>query len=99
MSVFGCKLYRERREWIANFDVPEGKTIDDVIEYQLHVGIYGRCVYHCDNDVVDHQIVSMEMESEVTINFSMDVFTLKDNRETHICLTEGEIDGDETTYA
>ena len=91
------KLYRERREWIANFDVPEGKTIDDVIEYQLHVGIYGRCVYHCDNDVVDHQIVSMEMESEVTINFSMDVFTLKDNRETHICLTEGEIDGDETT--
>ena len=91
------KLYRERREWIANFDVPEGKTIDDVIEYQLHVGIYGRCVYHCDNNVVDHQIVSMEMESEVTINFSMDVFTLKDNRETHICLTEGEIDGDETT--
>ena len=46
--------------------------------------------------MVDHQIVSMEMESEVTINFSMDVFTVKDNRETHICLTEGEIDGDET---
>jgi hypothetical protein len=38
----------------------------------------------------------MEMESEVTIGFSMDVFTLKDNRETHISLTEGEIDGDET---
>lgn len=90
-------LYRVRRDWIANFDVPEGKTIDDVIEEQLHQGLYGRCVYCCDNDVVDHQIVSMEMESEVTINFSMDVFTLKDNRETHICLTEGEIDGDETT--
>ncbi len=90
-------LYRVRRDWIANFDVPEGKTIDDVIEEQLHQGMYGRCVYCCDNDVVDHQIVSMEMESEVTINFSMDVFTLKDNRETHICLTKGEIDGDETT--
>jgi len=38
----------------------------------------------------------MEMESEVTVNFSMDIFTLKDNRETHISLTEGEIDGDET---
>jgi len=90
-------LYRNRRDWISNFDVPEGKTIDEVIEEQLHQGMYGRCVYCCDNDVVDHQIVSMEMESEVTINFSMDVFTLKDNRETHICLTEGEIDGDETT--
>ena len=89
-------LYRVRRDWIANFDVPEGKTIDEVIEEQLRYGLYGRCVYRCDNDVVDHQIVSMEMESEVTINFSMDVFTVKDNRETHISLTEGEIDGDET---
>ena len=88
-------LYQVRRDWIANFDVPEGKTIDDVIEDQLRDGLYGRCVYHCDNDVVDHQIVSMEMESEVTINFSMDIFTLKDCRETHISLTEGEIDGDE----
>ena len=88
-------LYQMRRDWIANFDVPEGKTIDDVIEDQLREGLYGRCVYHCDNDVVDHQIVSMEMESEVTINFSMDIFTLKDCRETHISLTEGEIDGDE----
>ena len=88
-------LYQVRRDWIANFDVPEGKTIDDVIEDQLREGLYGRCVYHCDNDVVDHQIVSMEMESEVTVNFSMDIFTLKDCRETHISLTEGEIDGDE----
>lgn len=88
-------LYRVRRDWIANFDVPEGKTIDEVIEDQLRHGLYGRCVYRCDNDVVDHQIVSMEMESEVTVNFSMDIFTLKDNRETHISLTEGEIDGDE----
>ena len=88
-------LYKVRRDWIANFDVPEGKTIDDVIDDQLREGLYGRCVYHCDNDVVDHQIVSMEMESEVTINFSMDIFTLKDCRETHISLTEGEIDGDE----
>lgn len=89
-------LYRDRRDWISNFDVPQGKTIDEVIEDQLREGLYGRCVYHCDNDVVDHQIVSMEMESEVTVNFSMDIFTLKDNRETHISLTEGEIDGDET---
>ena len=89
-------LYKVRRDWIANFDVPEGKTIDDVIEDQLREGLYGRCVYHCDNDVVDHQIVSMEMESEVTVNFSMDIFTLKDYRETHISLTEGEIHGDET---
>lgn len=89
-------LYRIRRDWIANFDVPQGKNIDEVIEEELKHGLYGRCIYHCDNDVVDHQIVSMEMESEVTINFSMDIFTLEDHRATQICLTEGEIEGDET---
>ena len=89
-------LYRVRRDWISNFDIPQGKTIDQVIEDELREGKYGRCIYHCDNDVVDHQIVSMEMDSEVTINFYMDLFTLKDHRKTHICLTEGEIDGNET---
>lgn len=90
-------LYAIRRDWISNFDIPDGWTLDEVIRRELREGPYGRCVYRCDNNVVDHQIVSMEMENDITISFSMDAFTLGDQRETHIRLTHGEIDGDERT--
>lgn len=90
-------LYAVRRDWISNFDIPAGWTLDEVIRRELREGPYGRCVYRCDNNVVDHQIISMEMENDVTISFSMDAFTLGDQRETHIRLTHGEIDGDERT--
>jgi len=33
----------------------------------LEVGPYGRCVYRCDNDVVDHQAVNMELESGASV--------------------------------
>jgi hypothetical protein len=33
----------------------------------LETGPYGRCVYHCDNDVVDHQMVTMELESGTSV--------------------------------
>ncbi len=88
-------LYRRRREWTKNFDIPSGKTISDAIEIELRDGRYGRCVYHCDNDVVDRQAVALETESGVIINISMDVFTTENHRTTRISLTNGEITGDE----
>lgn len=90
-------LYKERKQWIRNFDVPEGQTIDDVIDKELREGAFGRCVYHCDNDVTDHQIVNMELENQTTISFVVNAFTRNDFRSTHIKLTKGEIDGNETT--
>ncbi len=37
----------------------------------LKEGPYGRCVYKCDNDVVDHQIVNMEFESGTSVALVM----------------------------
>lgn len=90
-------LYKNRKQWIRNFDVPQGHTIDEIIDHQLQSGPYGRCVYHCDNDVADHQILNMELENGTTISFVANAFTLDDFRSTHIKMTHGEIDGDETT--
>jgi hypothetical protein len=37
----------------------------------LREGPYGRCVYHCDNNVVDHQTVNMALHSGATATLVM----------------------------
>jgi predicted dehydrogenase len=37
----------------------------------LETGPYGRCVYHTDNNVVDHQTVSMALEDGTTVTLVM----------------------------
>lgn len=33
----------------------------------IEVGQFGRCVYRCDNNVVDHQVVTMEMDGGTSV--------------------------------
>ena len=63
---------------------------DEAVMEALRTGPYGRCVYDCDNDVVDHQIVNMEFEDMTTASLSMNAFN-KGGRFIHIFGTEGEI--------
>lgn len=62
-------------------------------ETALKTGPYGRCVYHCDNDVVDHQAVIMEFDNGVTASFHMNSLTYDTSREIKICGSKGELVG------
>jgi len=55
---------------------------------------YGRCVWHCDNDVVDHQVVAVEFENGSTATHNMIGGTAKPFRQIHIVGTHGEIEGE-----
>lgn len=59
----------------------------------LMEGPYGRCVYKCDNDVVDHQVISAEFANQVTAAFTMCAFTNDCSRTIKLMGTGGEIRG------
>lgn len=59
----------------------------------LKEGPYGRCVYRCDNDVVDHQIVNLQFANGVTASVTMCAFTEKCERIINLMGTRGQIKG------
>ncbi|GHU84095.1 oxidoreductase [Clostridia bacterium] len=61
----------------------------------LQTSPYGRCVYHCDNDVCDNQSTLMEMENGVTVSFVMSAFTNRMCRTIRLLCEDGEILGDD----
>ena len=65
---------------------------DKFLKYMLETP-YGRCVYHCDNDAVDHQAVIMEYEGGVTVSWQASAFTMETIRQIKVMGTKGEIEG------
>ena len=65
---------------------------DKFLKYMLETP-YGRCVYHCDNDAVDHQAVIMEYEGGITVSWQASAFTMETIRQIKVMGTKGEIEG------
>lgn len=84
------KKYGKDAGWPTTVLNPE-PTVENITE-ALEKGPYGRCVYHCDNNVVDHQVVNMLLEGGATVNFTMCAFTVRSGRRMRIMGTKGEID-------
>ncbi len=87
------KLYIERRDgnWFRGAATKmHSEPTDAQVMEALATTNYGRCVFKCDNDVVDHQIVNMEFEDGILVSFTMSAFNLG-GRKIKIMGTKGEL--------
>lgn len=78
----------KRGGWITQTKNGE-RASDEVIAGRLKT-IQGRCVYQCDNNVLDHQSVNIEFENGATATFMFSVFG-SNGRRLHIIGTKGDI--------
>ncbi len=95
---YAPKLYLKHpkyKEW-GFVDAVSNFTDNKSILKSLKKGKYGRCVFECDNDVVDNQIVNLEFENNMTASFIMSAFTNDCGRTINLMGTKGQIKGDVT---
>ncbi len=68
-------------------------TSREAVMEALRTGPYGRCVYACDNNVVDDQMVMLEYENGVRASLTMCAFTDKCERIINVMGSRGQIRG------
>jgi predicted dehydrogenase len=59
----------------------------------IETGAYGRCVYRCDNDVPDHQVLALAFEGGVTATFAMHGHGSRETRTLRVSGSRGELRG------
>jgi len=89
---YAPKMYSAER---SGFNV-ESISVDKSIEGRmkaLREGRFGRCVYHCDNDVVDTQVINMLYENGITVAFTTTAYAEECHRFIRLTGTKGELFG------
>lgn len=81
----------------AYVEAVEGNPTEESMLKTLKTSPYGRCVFACDNDVADHQVVNMEFENGATAVFTLAGCSKYGNRRTTVFGSEGELFGDGDT--
>ncbi len=86
------KLYYDDKynHWFRNACTRYYFPTDEMVWKAISETNYGRCVFKCDNDVVDHQTVNMLFEDDITVTFTMNAFNCG-GRYIHIMGTKGEM--------
>ncbi len=88
------KLYLEdeKNGWFRRSATQKITPTNADVELALRTTNYGRCVFGCDNDVVDHQVVNLEFGDDILVSFSMAAFN-RGGREIFVMGTKGTLHG------
>ncbi|MFH1567289.1 MAG: gfo/Idh/MocA family oxidoreductase, partial [Gemmatimonadota bacterium] len=90
--IYISRVEKGHTGWPVDVLTPD-TTVTGVME-ALRTGPYGRCVYACDNDVVDNQVVNILFAGGKTASFCMEGLSEGGHRRTCLFGTRGQIHGD-----
>ncbi len=87
------KVYFDDKEndWFRTTCTRQANPTDEMVKEAISTTQYGKCVFQCDNNVVDHQTVNLLFEDDITVTFTMNAFNKGDGRHIHIMGTKGEV--------
>jgi predicted dehydrogenase len=89
------RFYAERHAGATGWPVSAlgPDTSPEGVQRALREGPYGRCVYRCDNDVVDHQVATIEFEGGVFGTLVVSGLTALNTRTVKLVGSHGELRG------
>lgn len=91
-SLYVTPEYR----WTANY-FALNSDYDDTVLKKLTKTQYDRCVFHCDNNVADHQETIMWFEDGITASLTLTALSAKNHREIKIYGSNAELYGNTET--
>ena len=98
-NCYQCKIdcaynaldfYKKNPRWFMIFSLDP--DVEKVLSNPEHP--YGRCVYQCDNNVPDNQVVNMLFANNAVAQLNITAFSNEIHRNIKIHGTKGEIEGD-----
>lgn len=84
------------RGWLAMvYDRARTATDEEILQW-LETSRWGRCVFRCDNTAVDHQVLAMDFDEDISCTFTMTAFD--NGRNLELCGTKAVLKGGEFVY-
>lgn len=93
-SFLNATEEKRKANWMLRA-ICRGEISEEKIRSGLKTGDFGKCVFNCENNVVDHQCVLIKYKKGTLATITMSAFTQSCYRQTKIFGTLGEIEAND----